>query len=42
MNDMITVRLPDGYKIYISKHAKKRGLRISDVVREALRVFFKL
>ena len=42
MKNTITVRLPDGWKKKIVDNAKKRGLRLSNVLREAVRVFFKL
>ena len=42
MKNTITVRLPDGWKKKIVDSAKKRGLRLSDVLRDAVRVFFKL
>ena len=42
MKDTITVRLPKGWKQKIVINAMRRGLRLSDVLREAVRVFFKL
>ena len=42
MKNTITVRFPDGWKKKIMANAVKRGLKLSDVLREAVRVFFKL
>jgi len=36
-NNTICVILPDGYKIAIRRHAKKQGLKISDVIRLAIK-----
>ena len=42
MKNTITIRIPDGWKRIMAGIAKKRGLKLSDVIREAVRVFFKL
>ena len=38
--DTICVVLPDGYKVYIKKYARRKGLTISEVVRDAVKAFF--
>ncbi len=38
----ICVILPDGYKAAIRKHAKSQGLKISDVVRLAVKALLGL
>ena len=36
-SNTICVILPEGYKLAIRKHAKEQGLKISDVVRLAVK-----
>ena len=40
--NMITVILPDGYKMRISNRAKKQKATISEIVRDAIKRFLGL
>ncbi len=41
-NNTICVILPDGYKVHVRRYAKQNNIKISDVVRKAIKALLGL